>query len=115
MSDETVFDLILRGERPARVVYEDEDVLAFHDAHPRAPVHVLVVPKKKAASLDELADRDPLEAGRFLRGVARVARQLELVHSGYRVVVNCGRDAHQSVAYLHAHILGKRRLGWPPG
>jgi histidine triad (HIT) family protein len=115
MSVETVFDRILKGELPARVVYEDEHVLAFHDAHPQAPVHVLVVPRRRASTFDELADRDPAEVGHFFRGVATAARALGLTGKGYRVVVNSGRDANQTVAYLHAHVLGGRRLGWPPG
>lgn len=115
MSPDTVFDRILRRELPVRVVHEDPDVLAFHDAHPQAPVHVLVIPKRKLASLDGIDGLPAEEAGRFLQAVAGVARRLGLAESGYRVVINCGRDAHQTVDYLHAHILGRRPLGWPPG
>jgi len=115
MQEDTVFDRILRRELPVRVVHEDEDVLAFHDAHPQAPVHVLVIPKKKVASLDRLEEMAPEQAGRFFLAVAAVARRLGLADSGYRVVINCGKDASQSVDYLHAHILGRRRLRWPPG
>jgi histidine triad (HIT) family protein len=115
MQADTVFDKILRRELPARLVHEDQDVLAFHDARPQAPVHVLVIPKKKVASLDRLEELSEQEAGRFLRAVASVARGLGLAGSGYRVVINCGRDANQSVDYLHAHILGGRHMRWPPG
>ena len=115
MKADTVFDRILRRELPVRVVHEDQDVLAFHDAHPQAPVHVLVIPKKKVASLDQLGELSAQEAGRFLQAVAAVARGLGLAESGYRVVINCGKDANQSVDYLHAHILGKRHMRWPPG
>ena len=115
MSGDTVFDRILRRELPVRIVHEDGEVLAFHDAHPQAPVHVLVIPKKKVADLEGLAELPAEEAGRFLQAVAGVARRLGLAESGYRVVINCGKDANQTVAYLHAHILGKRHLGWPPG
>ncbi len=115
MQADTVFDRILRRELPVRVVHEDEDVLAFHDARPQAPVHVLVIPKKKVASLDRLEELSAQEAGRFLQAVAAVARKLGLEQSGYRVVINCGRDANQSVDYLHAHILGGRHMRWPPG
>jgi len=115
MAAQTVFDRIVKRELPARIVYEDSHVLAFHDIQPQAPIHVLVVPKLKATSVDELADRDPEEVGWFLRGVAATARSLGLTENGYRVVLNNGRDARQSVAYLHAHVLGGRPLGWPPG
>jgi histidine triad (HIT) family protein len=115
MQADTVFDKILRRELPARVVHEDQDVLAFHDARPQAPVHVLVIPKRKVASLDRLEEFSSQEAGRFLQAVASVARGLGLAESGYRVVINCGRDANQSVDYLHAHILGGRHMRWPPG
>lgn len=112
---ETVFERILRKAAPADVVYEDEHVLAFKDLRPQAPIHVLVIPKKKARSLTELAAWDPAEAGEFVRGVATVAARLGLVEAGYRVVMNCGRHGQQSVDYLHAHILGGRQLRWPPG
>jgi histidine triad (HIT) family protein len=115
MQADTVFDKILRRELPVRIVHEDEDVLAFHDARPQAPVHVLVIPKKRVASLDRLDELSAEEAGRFLQAVAAVARRLGLAESGYRVVINCGRDANQSVDYLHAHILGRRHMRWPPG
>jgi histidine triad (HIT) family protein len=115
MSAQTVFDRILEGEVPAEVVYEDDHVLAFRDVQPQAPVHVLVIPKRRASTFDEMSERDPAEVGRFFQGVAATARALDLLGDGYRVVVNNGRDANQTVAYLHAHVLGGRRLGWPPG
>ena len=114
-SGETIFERILRAAAPADVVYEDEHILAFRDLHPQAPVHVLVIPKKKARSLSELADWSAVEAGELLRGVALVAARLGLAEPGYRVVLNCGRHGQQSVEYLHAHILGGRQLNWPPG
>jgi histidine triad (HIT) family protein len=112
---ETVFERMLRGEVPADVVYQDEHVFAFRDSRPQAPVHVLVIPRRKARSLTELADWDAAAAGEFVRGIARVAATLGLSENGYRVVVNSGRDAQQSVDYLHAHLIAGRRLGWPPG
>lgn len=112
---DTVFDRILRKELPARVVYEDDDIFAFHDVNPQAPVHVLVIPKRRVSAYRELPARPPQEVGRFFQGVAKVAEMLGLSAGGYRVVLNCGRDAQQSVDYLHAHILGGRRMRWPPG
>jgi histidine triad (HIT) family protein len=114
MSD-TIFDRILRKELPARVVYEDTEVFAFHDVNPQAPVHVLVIPKLRVRSFHELQQHSEQAVGRFFQGVAKVAEVLGLVSGGYRVVLNCGRDAQQSVDYLHAHILGGRRMRWPPG
>jgi histidine triad (HIT) family protein len=115
MTAETVFDRIVKGELPARVVYEDSHVLSFHDANPQAPVHVLVIPKLRASGFDEMGERDPEEVGHFFRGIAATARSLGMSANGYRVVINSGRDGNQTVAYLHAHLLGGRRLGWPPG
>ena len=111
----TLFDRILAREVPAQVVYEDEQVLAFRDINPQAPVHVLVIPKQKVARFAELPSRSADEVGAFFIGVARVAAELGLDGPGYRIVVNNGRDGQQTVEYLHAHILGGRGLTWPPG
>lgn len=112
---DTIFDRILRKELPARVVYEDGEVFAFHDIRPQAPVHVLVIPKQRVRSFHELQEQPEHSVGRFFQAVARVAESLGLAAGGYRVVLNCGPDAQQSVDYLHAHILGGRRMRWPPG
>jgi len=115
MSEDTLFHRILRREIPSDSVYEDDEVLAFRDINPQAPTHVLVIPKHYRADFAELKEADPVEIGVFMRGVARVAHRLGLEENGYRVVFNTGRDALQSVPYIHAHILGGRRLKWPPG
>jgi histidine triad (HIT) family protein len=115
MADDTIFDRILRKEIPAEIVYENEHVLAFKDIDPKAPVHVLVIPKLKVRNLGELAERNPDEVFRFIEGVSETAKRLGVVESGYRVVMNNGRNAQQSVEYLHAHILGGRAMTWPPG
>lgn len=112
---ETIFERILRSEAPADVVYRDEHVLAFRDIRPQAPVHVLVIPTRKARSLADVASWSAEEAGELLKAVAAVAAKLGLEKDGYRVVINCGRHAQQSVDYLHAHILGGRQFHWPPG
>lgn len=111
----TIFDKILAKEVPANVVYEDEWVLAFRDINPQAPVHVVVIPKRKLERFAELKDRDAVEVGEFFKRVSKIASELELEASGYRVVINNGRDGQQSVDYIHAHILGGRGLNWPPG
>jgi histidine triad (HIT) family protein len=114
MSD-TLFARIIRREIPADVVYEDEDILAFRDIHPQAPVHVLFIPKKPLASLDDLTPSDDLLAGRLLRAAAEYARREGLAEDGYRVVINCRGDGGQTVYHLHLHLLAGRRLAWPPG
>ena len=115
MADDTVFDLILRGEIPSTTVYEDDDVKAIKDINPQAPIHVIVIPKHKMLSLRDARDASDADLAALLRGVSRTAAQLGLDKDGYRTVFNTGRDAQQSVAYIHAHILGGRSLGWPPG
>lgn len=115
MAEETLFDKILAGEIPSEGVYEDDDVYAFRDINPQAPVHILVIPRKKLASFIEVKGADPETIGRFMQSVSKVATELGLDEGGYRVVFNSGPDAQQSVAYIHAHILGGRQLSWPPG
>lgn len=115
MPEETIFDKILAGDIPSEKVYEDEHVYAFKDIEPQAPVHVLVIPRAKMESFDDLPDADTGDVAAFMQGVAKTARALGLESSGYRVVFNTGRDALQTVPYIHAHIIGGRKLSWPPG
>jgi histidine triad (HIT) family protein len=112
---DTIFAKIIRKEIPAKIVHEDDLCLAFHDVHPQAPVHVLVIPKKPVVSIEHLASEDAELLGHLWLTIQQVARQLDLAEAGYRVVVNCGRDGGQSVDHLHFHILGGRSLKWPPG
>lgn len=114
MSGKTIFQRIVDREIPAEIVYEDDVCLAFRDVSPQAPTHVLVIPKRPIPSLTDLADTDVELAGRLLLAARKVARDLGL-EGGYRVVANTGEDGGQSVAHLHLHVLGGRRLGWPPG
>jgi histidine triad (HIT) family protein len=107
-----LFCKIAKHEIPAKVVHEDDHLVAFHDVNPMAPLHVLVIPKRHVASIDE-ADVDTI--GRVGAAAARVARDAGYTERGYRVVANVGPDAGQSVAHLHFHVLAGRRLGWPPG
>jgi histidine triad (HIT) family protein len=113
MSD-CLFCRIAAGQVPAKIVHTDEDTFAFHDIHPQAPVHVLVIPRRHVASLDAATPQDVQLLGRLLAAAQRIARELD-VASGYRVVTNCGASAGQSVFHLHLHLLGGRPLGWPPG
>ena len=112
---ETIFDKILSGEIDSEFVYEDDHVVAFKDINPQAPVHVLVVPRNKFESVAEAKEMDPAVLGGFFQGISHCAAKLGLEEGGYRVVLNTGKDALQSVQYVHAHILGGRKLGWPPG
>ncbi len=112
---ETIFSKIIRKEIPAKVVYEDDLCLAFYDVAPQAPVHVLVIPKKPVESLEQLTIEDAPLLGHLWQVIQRVARQERVAESGYRVVVNCGKQGGQSVDHLHFHILGGRDLAWPPG
>ncbi len=110
----TIFQKIIDREIPADIVYEDDICLAFHDIKPQAPTHVLVIPKKPVASVDELEDDDGALIGHLYVVIRDLARKLGL-ENGYRVVVNCGRDGGQEVPHLHFHLLGGRPLKWPPG
>ena len=114
MADKTIFKRIIDHEIPADIVYEDDLCLAFRDISPKAPVHVLLIPKQEIPAVNDLQDADQLLAGHLLLVAGRLAQQLEL-NNGYRLVVNCGPDAGQAVNHLHIHILGGRPLGWPPG
>lgn len=114
MSGTTIFKRIIDKEIPAKIAYEDELCLAFHDVNPQAPVHVLLIPKKEIASLNAPDAENIMLLGHLLLTVPRIAEQLGLAN-GYRLVVNCGADAGQTVDHLHLHILGGRALSWPPG
>ena len=110
--DSNIFARILRGEIPANRVYEDEHALAFHDVAPRAPVHVLVIPKGGYVSWDDFSARAPdAEIAGFVRAVGPVAREQGLVEPGYRLLANVGGHGGQEVAHLHVHLFGGRPLG----
>lgn len=107
-----IFARILRGEIPNKTVYEDEQVLAFHDLHPAAPVHVLVIPKGGYVSFDDFAQKAGAQGiSGFFRRVQQIAASLGLQETGYRLITNHGADASQSVPHFHVHILGGRPLG----
>jgi histidine triad (HIT) family protein len=110
----TIFEKIIKREIPARIIWEDDDAVAFHDVNPQAPVHVLIVPKKVVPRLTDATDDDRALLGKLLLVARDMATKLKL-SSGYRVVINCGPDAGESVPHLHLHLLGKRALAWPPG
>jgi histidine triad (HIT) family protein len=114
MPEQTIFQRIIDKEIPARIVYEDDQCLAFHDVAPQAPTHILVIPKRPIASMNEIDDTDADLLAHIWLVIRNIAREQNL-DRGYRVVVNCGRDGGQSVDHLHFHLLGGRQLTWPPG
>ncbi len=111
----TIFEKIANRQIPAEIVHEADDFLAFRDAHPQAPVHVLIIPKRPLARIGEATGDDALLLGRMLTAAPEIARALGVAESGYRLVINNGRDAGESVPHLHIHLLGGRPLAWPPG
>lgn len=115
MSEKTLFEKIRDREIPADLVHEDDDCLAFRDISPQAPVHLLVVPKRVIPRLGLAQDGDDALLGRLLLAAAEVARNEGIADTGYRVVINHGRDGGETVPHLHVHVLGGRALSWPPG
>jgi histidine triad (HIT) family protein len=114
-NDRCLFCRIASGEITARKVFEDDVAVAFHDINPQAPAHVLIVPRKHIPSLDEMTEADNAIVGAVLLRAAQIARDMQLTSDGYRVVVNTGEAAGQTVFHIHFHILGGRNFGWPPG
>jgi histidine triad (HIT) family protein len=114
MSADCLFCKIAAKTIPSKVVYEDDDVFAFEDIGPQAPTHVLVIPRKHFASLDQATPEDQPVLGKLQLVAAELARKLKL-NNGYRTVVNTGAGAGQTVFHLHLHLLGGRGFGWPPG
>jgi histidine triad (HIT) family protein len=111
----TIFEKIIARELPAKIIWEDDDAIAFHDVNPQAPVHVLIVPKKVISRLSAAGESDRAVLGKLLLVAGKLAKELGVEKSGYRVVINSGPDAGESVPHLHVHLLGKRALAWPPG
>lgn len=115
MEQDTVFDAILRGDIPADKVYEDEHCLAFRDINPQAPVHVLVIPRQRLMGVQAAEATHVSSLGHLLVAARKVAALEGIEASGFRCVINAGDDGGQEVPYLHVHVLGGRRLSWPPG
>jgi histidine triad (HIT) family protein len=114
MAEKTIFQRIIDKEIPAKIIFEDDQCVAFHDIAAQAPTHVLLIPKRPIESVATITDDDaPLIAHMWIV-IRNLARELKL-DRGYRVVVNCGRDGGQSVDHLHFHLLGGRQMTWPPG
>lgn len=115
MAEKTLFEKIRDREIPADIVHEDDLCLAFRDIAPQAPVHILVVPKQPIVRVGMAADADETTLGHLLLAAAQVARDTGIADTGYRLVINNGADAGEAVPHLHVHLLGGRKLDWPPG
>jgi histidine triad (HIT) family protein len=113
-ADMTIFEKIIAREIPAEIVLENENLVAFRDVNPQAPVHILIVPKRVLPRLADATPADRELLGELLLAAADIANEMEL-KSGFRVVINSGPDAGESVPHLHVHLLGQRQMSWPPG
>lgn len=110
-----IFCKIIAGEIPAARVYEDDQVLAFRDIEAQAPVHIVMIPKRHIATLNDLTAADAELVGRLYLAARQVAQELGVAQSGYRTLINCNKDGGQYVMHVHMHLLGGREMGWPPG
>ena len=112
---DTLFGKIIRREIPADIVYEDAEILAFRDIAPQAPVHVLFIPKKAIATLNDVSDADAALIGKLVLAAAHWAKSQGFADDGYRVVMNCNEHGGQTVFHIHLHLLAGRQMHWPPG
>src|SRR5258708_32550565 len=111
----TLFQKIVPREIPAKIIAEDEEMIVFHDVNPQAPTHVLLVPKKPIPRLAEATAEDGIVLGKLLLKAQEMAKSLGISQTGFRVVINSGRNGGETVPHLHVHLLGRRPLNWPPG
>ena len=111
----TIFTKIINKEIPADIVYEDDELLAFNDIAPQAPVHILIIPKKEISTLNNLKTEDGIIVGKMILLAKDLAKKYKIDQTGYRTVFNCNEDGGQTVFHIHLHLLGGRSLGWPPG
>lgn len=114
MSD-SIFTKIIKREIPAEIVYENDSVLAFKDIDPKAPVHILIIPKKQIPTINEAQTEDAELLGNIILAAKEIAKTMNIDENGYRLVFNCNKDAGQTVFHIHCHLLGGRSLNWPPG
>ena len=115
MEKNCLFCKIIKREIPATIVHEDEETIAFDDINPQAPVHVIIIPKKHIDKISEIKDKDSFLTTRLISTGNKIAKEKNLTESGYRFVINCNKDAGQEVFHIHMHLLGGRKMGWPPG
>ncbi|NQT32942.1 MAG: histidine triad nucleotide-binding protein [Candidatus Omnitrophica bacterium] len=115
MADDCIFCKIIRKEIPSEIVFEDDEILVFKDINPQAPVHLLLIPTRHIETLNDVDQSDQALIGKLLSVAKHLAGEMGVSEGGYRVVVNCNKDAGQDVFHLHAHLLGGRKFSWPPG
>ena len=112
---DTIFDKIINKEIPADIVYETDNVLAFKDVNPVAPVHILIIPKQRISTINEIDESDSKILSELFLTVKIIAKKMNIDKNGYRVVINCNDDGGQTVYHLHLHLIDGRKLNWPPG
>lgn len=112
---EDLFERIVRREIPADIVWENDELLAFRDVNPQAPVHILIIPKRRIRTLNDLENDDAGLVGRMVLAAAEIAREQGIAEDGYRLNFNCNEHGGQSVWHIHLHLLGGRQMNWPPG
>jgi histidine triad (HIT) family protein len=110
-----LFCKIVAGEIPSKRVHEDDELVAFEDIKPEAPVHILIIPRRHVSTLNDVQHGDDALLGSMMRRAAIIAKERGVSESGYRTVMNCNSNAGQTVFHIHLHLLGGRRMGWPPG
>ena len=113
--EETIFDKIISKEMPSDIVYEDDNYLAFKDINPQAPIHILIIPKKRIATINDIDKADAKNIGNMIFIAKNIAKSLDIAEDGYRLVFNCNNYGGQTVYHIHLHLLGGRQFGWPPG
>lgn len=112
---ESIFSKIIKRDIPADIVFEDDEIIAINDINPQAPVHILIIPKKEIATLNDLNENDANLIGKIVLVAKNLAKQKGIAEDGYRLLVNCNKNAGQTVFHIHFHLLGGRVFGWPPG
>ena len=113
--EETIFDKIISKEIPSDIVYEDRDFLAFRDINPQAPTHILIIPKKRIPTINDIKDEDSEIIGKLVIIAKKIAEEENISKDGYRLVFNCNEYGGQTVFHIHLHLIGGRKLNWPPG
>ena len=111
----TIFNKIIKKEIPAKIVYEDDNILAFEDIAPQAPVHILIIPKKEIKTLNDITEEDANIIGQLTIVAKKIAKDKKIDQDGYRLIMNCNDYGGQTVYHIHLHLLGGRKLSWPPG
>ena len=113
--EESIFSKIIKREIPANIEYEDDEIIAFHDISPQAPVHILIIPKKQIPTINDIEENDAHLIGKIFLIAKKIAKDKGIEESGYRLVMNCQEGAGQTVFHIHCHLLGGRIMKWPPG